>query len=112
MARLEGVQFIGGVWKVRRRIPPECRAAFGVQEFFTRTLGTANFNEAKVLARPILVEIDAKIAATRAGLTQASKPVVERWPLLAPRAATLAIEDWRRDTAGTAYVQAYSNVLP
>ncbi len=112
MARMEGVQFIGGVWKVRRRIPAECRAAFGVQQFFTRSLKTKNEREAVRLAAPILAEIDAKIAAARAGLTPEPVKVIERWPVLAPQAATRAIEDWRRDTCAGAYVRAYSNLLP
>jgi integrase len=51
-----------GVYRVRRKIPPDARMAFGGRKIFLQTLGTKDALEAKRLALPVLVELDRRIA--------------------------------------------------
>jgi integrase len=51
-----------GVYRVRRKIPPDARMAFGGRKIFLQSLGTKDPLEAKRLALPVLVELDRKIA--------------------------------------------------
>lgn len=90
---MEGVQKIGGIYKVKRRIPPECQSAFDGQEFVTRSLRTKDRKEAIQLATPILKEIDERIAAIRAGNARPLEATTE--------AAFLPLDlirNWRRAT--------------
>ncbi len=51
-----------GVYRVRRKIPPDARMAFGGRKIFLQSLGTKDPLEAKRLALPVLVELDKRIA--------------------------------------------------
>lgn len=107
MARMRGVQKIGSVWKVRKRIPPECRAAFGGVEVLIRSLGTKNERDAIVAAAPILAEIDAKIALARgAEVSPPAQPV-----RFNPLTAFDAIQRWRRTSIDTAYDAAWNGSM-
>lgn len=114
MALMEGVQKIGGVWKVRRRIPADCAAAFDAKQFYTRSLGTSDRKLAIQLAAPVLAEFDARIAAIRAGNvtsveeTREPVPVV---PLDRTRAFDL-IACWRRSSIKEASARAWSGLFP
>lgn len=100
---MEGVQKIGGIYKVKRRIPPECQSAFDGQEFVTRSLRTKDRKEAIQLATPILKEIDERIAAIRAGNARPLEATTEATteaaflPLDRGKAFDL-IRNWRRAT--------------
>lgn len=114
MALMEGVQKIGGVWKIRRRIPADCLADFGVKEAYTRSLGTSDRKLAIQLASPILKEIDDRIAAIRAGRAApvATTPdTVAFTPLDRTKAFDL-VARWRRSTIQHASEQAWSGLLP
>lgn len=63
MAVMENVVRVGKSYRVRKRIPADCRAAFGISgEFKTVSLHTTNKREAQERAVSILADIDAKIA--------------------------------------------------
>ena len=114
MALMEGVQKIGGVWKIRRRIPTDCLAEFGVKQFFTQSLGTTDRKAAIQLAAPILAEIDARIAAIRAGSVtpvDVSPEPVTFVPIDRTRAFD-TIARWRRASIQTASEKAWSGLLP
>lgn len=112
MAVMENVVRVGKTYKVRKRIPLECRADFGVLgEFKTVSLGTTDKREAQRLALPILAEIEQKIAQIRAGLKPASTAIVGHGPI-DRQTAFRRIEDWRRSTIQTASEQAWSAILP
>lgn len=114
MALMEGVLKIGGVWKIRRRIPVDCLADFGVKEAYTRSLGTSDRKVAIQLATPILKEIDDRIAAIRAGRATPVEPPSETVafaPLDRARAFDL-IARWRRSAIQGASEQAWSGLLP
>lgn len=114
MALMEGVLKIGGVWKIRRRIPTDCLADFGVKEAYTRSLGTADRKLAIQLATPILKEIDDRIAAIRAGRNppvQTTTEMAAFAPLDRARAFDL-VARWRRSTIQLASEQAWSGLLP
>lgn|GEM_PF-1031954 len=114
MALMEGVLKIGGVWKIRRRIPADCLADFGVKEAYTRSLGTSDRKLAIQLATPILKEIDDRIAAIRAERATPVEPPSETVafaPLDRARAFDL-IARWRRSAIQGASEQAWSGLLP
>lgn len=113
MGLMEGVQKINGIWKIRRRIPADCAAAFGVKEFYTRSLGTSDRKLAMQLAAPLLAEIDQRIEAIRAGASGAalSNPPKAFLPMDRQRAFE-AIASWRRRTIQAASEQGWSGLLP
>lgn len=113
MGLMEGVQKINGIWKIRRRIPADCAAAFGVKEFYTRSLGTSDRKQAMQLAAPLLADIDERIAAIRAGASE--EPLREVLKALLPldrQRAFDAIASWRRRTIQAASEQGWSGLLP
>jgi integrase len=112
MAVMENVVRVGKTYKVRKRIPPECRAGFGVSgEFKTVSLHTSDKREAQRLALPILAEIEAQIALIRAGLKPTSVQPVTHGPV-DRQTAFRRIEDWRRQTIQAASEAAWSGMLP
>lgn len=113
MGLMEGVQKIGGVWKIRRRIPADCAAAFGVKEFYTRTLGTSDRKLAMQLAAPLLAEIDQRIVAIRAGASgEALSNAPKAFLPMDRQRAFEAIASWRRLTIQAASEQGWSGLLP
>lgn len=99
MAVMENVIRVGKTYKVRKRIPPECRTEFGVTgDFKTVSLNTSDKREAQKLAVPILADIDSRIAEIRAGLAP-------RRPALAlnPTRCFEIIDQWRRDEIAADY---------
>lgn len=114
MALMEGVQKIGGVWKVRRRIPADCAAAFDAKQFYTRSLGTSDRKLAIQLAAPILAEFDARIDAIRSGNDASDRSAPKATPLVPldrSRAFDL-IARWRRSSIKEASAKAWSGILP
>jgi hypothetical protein len=51
-----------GVYRVRRKISPDARMAFGGKKVFLRSLGTKDTLLAKRLAFPVLADLDRRIA--------------------------------------------------
>lgn len=91
MAVMENVVRVGKTYKVRKRIPVECREAFGVTgEFKTVSLDTADKREAQKRAVPILADIDARIAAIR---NQSAPPRTDE--RLSPARVETLIREWR-----------------
>jgi len=91
MAVMENVVRVGKTFKVRKRIPLECRDAFGVTgEFKTVSLDTTDKREAQKRAVPILADIDARIAEIRGVTTPA--PTDQR---LNPARVEQLIREWR-----------------
>lgn len=113
MGLMEGVQKIGGVWKIRRRIPADCAAAFGVKEFYTRSLGTSDRKLAMQLAAPLLAEIDQRIEVIRAGASGGALSTARKAFLPMDRQRAFeAIASWRRRTIQAASEQGWSGLLP
>lgn len=111
MAVMENVVRVGKTYKVRKRIPPECRAGFGVSgEFKTVSLHTSDKREAQRLALPILAEIEEQIAQIRAGLKPTPTPVVSHRPI-DRQTAFKRIADWRHQTIQVASEKAWSGML-
>ena len=50
-----------GVYRVRRKIPPDAQHAFQARKIFLKSLGTEDPAEAKRLAIPVLAEFDQKV---------------------------------------------------
>lgn len=99
MAVMENVVRVGKTYKVRKRIPPECRTEFGLRgEVKIVSLKTSDKREAQKLAVPILAEIDSRIEEIRAGLAP-------RQPALAlnPTRCFEIIDQWRRDEIAADY---------
>ncbi|WIY68090.1 site-specific integrase [Aquidulcibacter paucihalophilus] len=104
MAVMENVVRVGKTYKVRKRIPADCRAAFGVSgEFKTVSLNTTNKREAQERAVPILAEIDARIAETRG---RALPPALDQ--RLNPGRVEELIRDWRFREIDRAYHDTYN----
>lgn len=104
MAVMENVVRVGKSYRVRKRIPADCRAAFGISgEFKTVSLHTTNKREAQERAVPILADIDAKIAEAR-GLI-ASPTEDQR---LNPARVETLIREWRFREIDRAYHDTYN----
>lgn len=104
MAVMENVVRVGKTYKVRKRIPADCRALFGVTgEFKTVSLNTTNKREAQERAVPILADIDAKITQAR-GL--ASPAALDQ--RLNPERVRAMIRDWRFREIDRAYHDTYN----
>lgn len=104
MAVMENVVRVGKSYRVRKRIPADCRAAFGISgEFKTVSLHTTNKREAQERAVPILADIDAKIAEAR-GLI-ASPTADQR---LNPARVEALIQEWRFREIDRAYHDTYN----
>lgn len=105
MAVMENVVRVGKTYKVRKRIPPECRAGFGgVGEFKTISLNTTDKREAQKRAVPVLAEIDAKIAEIR-GLRATLPSGNQR---LNPARVEALIGEWRFREIDRAYHDTYN----
>jgi hypothetical protein len=61
---VKGLQQRKGNWRIRVQVPSICREALGCWELVAE-LNTKDYEEAKELARPILVEMHAKIEGAR-----------------------------------------------
>ena len=100
MAIMENVIRVGDIYKVRKRIPPECRTEFGIRgEFKIVSLRTTDKREAQKRAVPILAEIDARIEEIRAGLAP-RQPVTQA---LNPTRCFEIIDEWRRSEIAADY---------
>ena len=110
MPLMENVVRVGKTYKVRKRIPPECRAIFGISgEFVTVSLRTGEKRVARERAVPILAEIEAKIAKVRGGDITVSPP--SKTIAVSRDAAFDAIATWRRQSIQTAHDLAWSGGL-
>lgn len=100
MAVMENVVRVGKTYKVRKRIPPECRIEFGITgEFKTVSLNTTDKREAQKRAVPILADIDNRIEQIRAGLA----PRPRDTQALNPTRCFKIIDEWRRSEIAADY---------
>lgn len=110
MPLMENVVLVGKIYKVRKRIPPECRAIFGISgEFVTVSLRTREKRVARELAVPILAEIEAKIAQVRGGDITVSPP--SKTIAVSRDAAFEAVATWRHQSIQMAHDLAWSGGL-
>lgn len=110
MVFMENVVLVGKTYKVRKRIPPECRSVFGISgEFVTVSLRTGEKRVARERAVPILAEIETKIAQVRQGAVPASSP--SKTAAVSRDSAFEAIANWRHRSIQTAHDLAWSGML-